>query len=669
MNKMPMAKMKLASGLKSNYTWNTLAFIIGLLALAFYNLGLAALVLILYLVAFTATLWQDSKRRHMVMKQIEGLNLDVAQGAKHSMMGIPMPFAMLEKDGTVIWYNNKFLDMFDGQVMIDQSIHQLIPNLEFGRLLVENIEKEVRIQDKNYRVLHNTFAPEEEQKHGRGFIMLYFIDVTGYKALKTMYTDERFVFALIQVDNFEDVMNESKEDKRPFIIAEIDKKINLWASRMNASIRKYASDKYLVIFENKYLPNLVAKKFSILDDVRAIDLGNRIPPTLSIGISAQSKNPALMEEKAFSALELALGRGGDQAVIRRGGEFEFFGGKSKGVERRNRVKARVIAHGLRPIMDDSHRIYIMGHRFPDMDSFGAAIGVYRAALNRGKDAFLIMEGTNEAIRSIYAKFEPSDLYHFITPEDALNQFEDNDLLIVVDTHRPNFTESPELLARAKRVVVFDHHRRGTEFIEHALLYYLESYASSTSELVTEVLQYMEKKVVLEKIEAEALLAGIVVDTKNFSFKTGVRTFEAAAFLRRYGADTTEVKELFRDDLSTFVARSSIVANADIMTKQIAVSTTEEPIPNARLVAAQGADALLDIRGIRTSFVITLDVSQTIFISARSLGDINVQVIMEKLGGGGHLSNAGTQFMGKTVEEVKVILLETIQEYLQESERK
>jgi len=242
------------------------------------------------------------------------------------------------------------------------------------------------------------------------------------------------------------------------------------------------------------------------------------------------------------------------------------------------------------------------------------------------------------------------------------------LLFVTGTHRPNFTESPELLVKAKRVVVFDHHRRGTEFIEQALLYYLEPYASSTSELVTEVLQYMEKKVILEKIEAEALLAGIVVDTKNFSFKTGVRTFEAAAVLRRFGADTTEVKQLFQDDFSTFVARSGIVANAEIMDRKIAISSADESIRNARLVAAQGADALLDIRGIRTSFVITLDVTETIFISARSLGDINVQLIMEKLGGGGHLGNAGAQFKGKTVEAVKVVLLETIQEYLQESEK-
>ncbi len=664
-----MQQMKLSQSLKSNYALNTVVFGIAVLALGFYNFILAIVLTLFYLLVLLTMYRDDRKRRHQVFKHIEALNTDMEKGAKHSMVGMPLPFVMVQENGVITWYNKRFRELFDQAEMIEQSIEHLIPTLDFGKMLTESVEKEVRIQDRTYRLLFNIFEESDASEGFKPMVMLYFVDITGYKNLKNIYTDERFIMALIQVDNYEDVMNETKEDKRPFVNAEIDKKINVWASRMNALIRKYNSDKYLVVFEHKYLSNLVAKKFSLLDDVRVIEVGNRIQPTLSIGISTFGKNPALLEEQAFSALELALGRGGDQAVIRRGGEFEFFGGKNKGVERRNRVKARIIAHGLRPIMDDSHTIYIMGHRFPDMDSFGSAIGIYRAAINRGKDAFIVMDGVNEAIKSIYAKFADSDLYRFITPELAIERLEDMDLLFVTDTHRPNFTESPELLAKAKRVVVFDHHRRGTEFIEQALLYYLEPYASSTSELVTEVLQYMEKKVILEKIEAEALLAGIVVDTKNFSFKTGVRTFEAAAVLRRFGADTTEVKQLFQDDFSTFVARSGIVANAEIMEKNIAVSTADEPIMNARLVAAQGADALLDIRGIRTSFVIMLDKTETIFISARSLGDINVQLIMEKLGGGGHLGNAGTQFKGKTVEEVKIVLLETIQEYLQESEKR
>lgn len=664
-----MQRIKLSHSLKTNYTFNTVVFVLTILVLGYYNLMLMGLFALLYLLSLLVMFRNDRKRRHQVFKHIETLNFDVEKGVKNALTGMPFPFVMVQDDGTIAWYNRLFMDLFDQVELIDRPLEQMLPNLDISKLLSDSGDREVKIQDKTYRIAVNPIKEQPETPDDKAMVMLYFLDITGYKNLKTLYNDERLIFALVQVDNYDDVMNETKEDKRPFVTAEIDKKVNLWASRMNALIRKYSSDKYMVIFENKYLANLVTKKFPLLDDVRDIEVGNKIQPTLSIGISALGKNPAQLEEQAFSALELALGRGGDQAVVRRGGEFEFFGGKSKGVERRNRVKARIIAHALRPILDASQRVYIMGHRFPDMDSFGAAIGIYRAAINRGKDAFIVLEGVNEAIKSIHAKFSDGEIYHFITPDQAMEEIMDKDLLFVTDTHRPNFTECPELLTKATRVVVFDHHRRGTEFIDQALLYYLEPYASSTSELVTEVLQYMEKKVTLEKIEAEALLAGIVVDTKNFSYKTGVRTFEAAAILRRFGADTTEVKKLFQDDFSTFVARSGIVANAEIMDRHIAVSTADEAIHNARLVAAQGADALLDIRGIQSSFVITLDVSHTIFISARSLGDINVQLIMEKLGGGGHLGNAGTQFKGKTVEEVKVILLETIQDYLQESDQK
>jgi len=414
-----MPQMKLSHSLKSNYTFNTVVFVLTLLALSFYSLLWAGLLSLLYLLSLFSMYRNDRKRRHQVFKHIEALNMDMEKGAKHSIVGMPLPFVMVQQDGIIAWYNRRFLELFDQVEMIDQSIEHLIPALDFTKMIADCVEKEVRVQDRTYKLLFNTFDEMNDENVVKPMTMLYFIDVTGYKNLKTMYTDERLIMALIQVDNFEDVMNETKEDKRPFVTAEIDKKINLWASRMNALIRKYNSDKYLVVFENKYLANLVTKKFSLLDDIREIEVGNRIQPTLSIGISTLGKNPAQLEEQAFSALELALGRGGDQAVIRRGGEFEFFGGKSKGVEKRNRVKARIIAHALRPIMDDSKTIYIMGHRFPDMDSFGSAMGIYRAALNRGKDAFIVMDGVNEAIKSIYAKFADSDLYRFITPELAL----------------------------------------------------------------------------------------------------------------------------------------------------------------------------------------------------------------------------------------------------------
>ncbi|MCK8060880.1 MULTISPECIES: DHH family phosphoesterase [unclassified Fusibacter] len=628
------------------------------------NRLIALMIALLTIVMIYLNWLSEHRRRRELVEYIEKITSDVDETARYAILDLPIPMLVTETSGEIIWYNNLMSSVIEGKEIFGQSIDQLISGFSIEKMISHNTEREMRIGDKYYRVNARSF--QTNKKSHRSLVMIYFNDVTNYRALKSLYADERSVVALLQVDNYEDVMNETKEDKRPFVIAEIDKKINLWASRVNGLIKKYDKDKYVVIFEHKYLSNLEAKKFVILDDIREIDMGNRIMPTLSIGVAMAGNGLSKLEDNAFSALELALGRGGDQAVVRKSGDFEFYGGKSKAVEKRNKVKARIIAHALRPIIDDSHEVYIMGHKFPDMDSFGASIGIYRAVVNRGKEAYIVLEEANEAIKSIFAKFSDDKTYKFITPADALEKFEDQDLLIVVDTHRPNFTESPELLQRSIRRVLFDHHRRGKEFIDHTLLTYLEPYASSTSELVTEVLQYMEKKMVLEKNEAEALLAGIVVDTKNFSLKTGVRTFESAALLRRYDADTTEVKKLFQDELGTFVARSSIVSNAETYGNRIAISVTDEDIPNARLVAAQGADSLLNIRGIKSSFVIVKE-KGTVFISSRSLGETNVQLIMESIGGGGHLTVAGAQFTDKTVYEVKDILLGAIDHYFKEAE--
>jgi c-di-AMP phosphodiesterase-like protein len=482
------------------------------------------------------------------------------------------------------------------------------------------------------------------------------------------YNNEKPVVAIIQVDNYDDVLQSTDEGVRPIVIAEIDRKINLWVNRMNGMIKKYQKDKYLVVFEKRYLENLEAKKFTILDDIREIDVGNKIPVTLSIGVGVNGKNLNYLEEYAVTALELALGRGGDQAVVRKIDTFEFYGGKTKAVEKRNKVKARIIAHALRQLINQSEKVIIMGHKIPDMDSFGAAMGVYRAAINRGKDAYIVIDKISAGIDNVYKKFQGKEEYKFISCSEALEIFDHKNLIVVVDTHRPSFVQCPELIEKSDRIVLIDHHRRGTEFIENTVLTYLEPYASSTSELVTEILQYMDDKINIEKIEAEALLAGITVDTKNFSFKTGVRTFEAASLLRRAGADTTEVRQLFQDDLSTFIARANVVRNAEIIEESIAISVCEEDIENVQLVAAQGADELLNIKGITTSFVMGKSDDGAILISGRSLGNINVQRILEKLGGGGHLTVAGAQLKDITFYEAKTMLINAIKEYLEEGEK-
>ncbi len=625
-------------------------------------LGIVGTLVLVYLLYYN---WRSGRQKNKRWQRyIETLSSDIDSAARYAILNLPIPLTLVDLDGKISWYNSKFTDMVDQKDLLGSEVDKIIPALEFDELLSGEDASNIKIGESVFRVLSNIVKIGSKSDE-RYIMMLYWIDQTNYFMLGDKYRDEKPVVALIQVDNLDDVINETKEEHRPAVRSEIDKRINLWATRMNALIKRYTSDKYVVVFSNKFLENLEAKRFAILDDVREIDEGNKIPVTLSMGVGTTGKNLSQLEEGAFSSLELALGRGGDQAVVRKQGNYEFYGGKTKAVEKRNRVKARVIAHAFRPLIDDSSKVIIMGHTNPDMDAYGSAIGVYRAVLNRGKDAYIVLNDVNDSILNIHNVFKDNETYHFINTEEALELMDKDTLVVVVDTHRPSFTEAPELLEAGGQIVMFDHHRRGTEFINNTVLKYTEPYASSTAELVTEILQYMENTMRLEKNEAEALLAGITVDTKNFTFQTGVRTFEAASLLRRFGADTTVVRQLFQDDLSTFIHRSNIVSNAKIYDNDVAISIYEEDVPNAQLVAAQGADSLLNIRGISTSFVIGRKSEDMIFISGRSLGDTNVQVILEKIGGGGHMTVAGAQFKDKSMDEVKDLLLQAVQEYFEE----
>lgn len=633
-----------------------------------YNIYLGAFsgVILLFLLYYN---WISSHERSKKWeKYIEELSGDIDNAARYAILNLPFPLTLLDLDGKVTWYNSNFTDLFPDTRLLGKEISELVSSLNLDKVTgAENGYLDVKLSENYYRIYHNIVEVNKESKDNRFIIMLYWIEITDYTKLKELYSDERSIVGIVQVDNYEDVLKDTKEEKRMFVRAEIDRKISLWASRMNAVMKKYQNDKYILIFENKFLENLEQKRFAILDDMREIDLGNKTPVTLSIGVGSSGRNLSKLEEYAFSALELALSRGGDQAVVRVKGEFKFYGGKTKAIEKRNRVKARVIAHGLRPLIDESPQVFIMGHKFPDMDCFGAAIGMYRGVVNRGKDAYIVLNQVNDAIFSVYNSFVDNEDYKFISDEEALEMITDKDLLVVVDTHRPSFTECPELLKETERIVLIDHHRMGTEQIENSILRYTEPYASSTCELVTEILQYIDNKHKIDKVEAEAMLAGIAVDTKNFSFKTGVRTFEAASFLRRLGADTTTVKQLFQDDLGTFVARSNIVRTAEMFNESIAIAICPIEITNQQLIAAQSADELLNIRGIRASFVIGQKENDLIFISGRSLGDINVQVIMEKLGGGGHLTVAGAQLENSTIEAAKQKLEAVLHEFLEEEE--
>ncbi len=615
-----------------------------------------------------------------VTNSYNALGSIVSGGAKYINMNLPIAMIIVSEDGEVMWYNEEMKAYVEEDNISNTRVEEFMPDLDFNSMLSHYREMD-EVDDSDIKYAENTNKYEvrmlgryfdikscrykESVDDDTYYYAVYFYEVTLYKEYEKKYNTERPVIGYVEVDNYDDIMTEISEDKRPFMSSEIERTIRLWATRMNALIKKYEKDKYVLVISYSYFENLESKKFAILDEIRAIDIASNINPTISVGFCADDLNFSSLENEAFQSLEIALGRGGDQAVVRKNGEYAFYGGKSAAVEKRNRVKARIVAHAFRPIIDESNVVYIMGHQYADMDAFGAAIGVYRAAVNRNKKARIVISGPNDTISSVYETFESDDNYVFIKPVDALAEIDyERDLLVVVDTHRPSFTECPELLEKASRKVLIDHHRRGIEFIDDTLLTYLEPYASSACELVTEVLQYMENKINISKKEAEALLAGIVVDTKNFTFKSGVRTFESAAVLKKCGADTTIVKEFMQDDIDSFIVRSNIISNSRIIYDNIAISVSDNTAKNVRLIAAQAADAMLSIRGIVTSFVIVKSRDE-IFVSARSLKDVNVQVIMEKLGGGGHRAIAGAQFKDRSIKEVEHLLLKEIKEYMME----
>lgn len=640
-------------------------FVIGIMVviLASYNLfwgfvGVSALLgLIIY------NWYSNTIRSKKLKKYVETISSSIDSAARYAVFNLPVPLTVVDIDGRINWYNSKFIEMLDDDSVIGKNISDLVPTISQEQFNASGEQKNIKIGDRLYNVYANAVALEEDQSDIA--IMLYWFDITEVHQLQTRFEEEKSVVAMINVDNYEDVMNETKEDRIPFLTSEIDKKINLWANRMNAMIKRYQKDKYIVVFQAKYLENLEAKRFAILDEVREIEVGNKIPATLSIGIGVNGKTPIALEEDAYASLELALGRGGDQVVLRKKNAYEFYGGKTKAVEKRNRVKARVIAHGFRSLIEESSKVVVMGHKNPDMDSYGAAIGVYRSVLNLGKEAYIVLNDVTEAIDNIHALFKNNSLYVYISSEEAKDLVDENTLVVVVDTHKPSLTECPDILSQTRQIVLMDHHRRSAEFIENAVLKYLEPYASSTSELVTEVFQYMDTRHKIEKEEADALLAGITVDTKNFTLKTGVRTFDAASYLRRQGADTIRVRQLFQDDLETFIEKANIVGTAIKYHDSIAISTSDASLESIQVIAAQAADNLLTIKGVTASFVIGKRPEGTVFISGRSLGDVNVQVILESLGGGGHLEIAGAQFEDETIEHVKERLIEAIDNYFKE----
>jgi c-di-AMP phosphodiesterase-like protein len=644
--------------------------IIGILSitLLYFNLyiGSAALLLLLYLIYYNHKI--ISKRNLQWVEYIETLSMDMDKTAKQTLIDFPLPLCILNNTGNLTWYNGKFSKLVKQNDMIEKPIDEVVPSImldNFTKSDTTNMQTHTQIGNKIFDIKYNIIENENNEKS----FALYFFDVTEFNELKTAYEMEKPVIINLQVDSFDEVLDSASEDVRPIIEAEVERTIKLWVNKHSGAFRKITKDKYLAFMDEKALRDLEADKFSILDEIRKIDHGNSLPLTLSIGAASMASDLSSTYKNSITSLDLALGRGGDQAVIRRDERSIFYGGRSKAVEKKTRVKARIIAHALRDLINESEAVIIMGHHNPDLDSIGSAIGMYGICKMLSKKAHIVLDHPNSSIDVLYDRLKANDNFKsvFMAKEEALRVMTPSTLLIVVDTHRPSFTEHPALLDISERIVLIDHHRRGVEFIDKAVLVYHETYASSASEMVTELIQYVKDRPYIDTLIAESLLSGITLDTKNFTFKTGVRTFEAAAFLRKFGADTIAVKQLFQGDLDSFLVKAEGIKNAKILGGSIAITSCPENLENPSLIAAQIADELLNIRGVKASFTVAKRSDGLVFISARSLSDVNVHMLMEKLGGGGHIDTAGAQLKDVSTEEAVEKVEELIMEFLKEEE--
>lgn len=577
---------------------------------------------------------------------------------------MPFPVSVLNNKGRVKWYSPEFSELFSGSDIIGIDINSEISSFNITEVLKKGYGK-VNWETKkfNYLVYYNVVKDED---NGDVNVIIYLIDNLAYSKLKKQYEEETLNSIVIYIDNYEDVRNNVKEDFKAILIAEMDKIIINYFSSLGAIIRKYDSGKYIVISNDIILQKIKHDKFSIIEKLKAIEISGNIKPTLSIGVGLGGKNPFEKYKEAQTALDMALGRGGAQIVFKNGEDLDFYGGKNnKGVER-NKVKARVISQALENIIRESSEVFVMGHKNPDMDCFGAALGVMAICKELKKDCYMVLEDVPVTIRNIYDRVrvgEPDYVDMMIPPEKAYDICRDTSSVILVDNSRTLSTEAPYLLDVTSKIVVIDHHRIGKDFVENPMLTYLEPYASSACELVTEIIYYMFEKIDLDKLIAESLLAGIVVDTKNFYYQTGVRTFEMASYLKRFGADSIAVKQLFKDNFNTIKLKSNVLSNAISYRNYICIGVFPEEIEESMLIAAQAADELLGVLDIECSFVLTI-VSGQIHISGRSLGKISVQLILEKLGGGGHYTSAGAR-LDCSMEEAIEKLKKAIDEYLLE----
>ena len=610
----------------------------------------------------------NQKRRQGVLQYIDSVTGSVDTASKSTLINSPLPTLVFRPDtGEIIWSNESFLQLAGvREHLFEMRLSEAVPDFQVQWLLSGKQESPERVELNNHRFrVYGSLVRSRNRTGVQSLVATtYWVETTEADHLREVYEASRPVAAILMLDNYEDLMKACEDTQRSAVLAQIDEKLQTWANAGQGILLKTDRNHYLFLFEEQYFQHFVDEKFSILDTVRAIRVAENIHPTLSIGIGKDSPSIPELYKNAKLSLEMALSRGGDQAVVRNQVDFAFYGGRTKATEKRTKVKSRVMANAFRELIADAGEVYIMGHSFADMDAVGAAAGICCAARKRGKQARIVIDREHTAAETLIARLDALPEYSgvFLTPAEAFLQMRADTLLVVVDTNRPDMVENPQLLESCNRVAVIDHHRRAATYIENATFNFHEPYASSASELVTELLQYLVEPTDLLREEAGALLAGIVLDTKHFTQRTGGRTFEAAAFLRRSGADTAEVQRLFQGDLKDMVTKYDIIRRAEMYRSNIAVSVVEEPGVD-RVAAAQAADDLLTLKGVQASFVIYA-AEGAVLMSARSLGEINVQVILEAWGGGGNSTTAGARIEDTDPESVRQQLIGVLDAYFE-----
>ena len=621
--------------------------------------------------------------RPVIMNELISFATHYGQIQKRLLRELELPHALLDENGKIVWTNKAFEDLVHKPKGYNKSITSIFSNITRDKMPGENditeTEMKIDFEDGNYtlkmkKIPLKEMAENSDIIEAPGYdgylIAVYVFDNTALQIALKEIDDQSLCVGLIYIDNYEEALESVEEVRRSLLTALIDRKINKYISAVDGVAKKTEKDKFLVILRKKAVHQLQEMRFDLLDDVKTVSIGNEMAVTVSIGLGLDGLTYAQNVEFARNAIDLALGRGGDQAVVKTRENIFYYGGKSQQVEKNTRVKARVKAHALKEIISAKDEVIIMGHRLADVDSFGAAVGIYRIAKTLERRAHIVLNDVTTSVKPLVELFENNPDYEdnmIVTSQEALELAERNAVLVVVDVNKPSITECPELLKVCKSIVVLDHHRQGSETIENATLSYVEAYASSACEMVSEILQYIYDNIKITNDEADCMYSGIMIDTNNFMTKTGVRTFEAAAFLRRNGADVTRVRKLFRENVDEYKAKADAVSQAEIYRTYYAISTCcGDSVESPTIIGAQAANELLNIKGIRASFIFTA-YQGIIYVSARSIDEVNVQVIMERLGGGGHLNVAGCQFENSTVEESIEALKRTIDTMIEEGD--